>query len=76
MLISIWFVALATDLLAPDMELASVNDYVAQRRFLVCRTHLAASLFQGCEAVYSSVSGLKAHLGSCTLVCNIFSLLS
>lgn len=25
--------------------------------------------FQGCEAVYSSVSGLKAHLGSCTLVC-------
>uniref|UniRef100_A0A8I5Y8D3 Zinc finger protein 512 n=1 Tax=Rattus norvegicus TaxID=10116 RepID=A0A8I5Y8D3_RAT len=27
---------------------------------------------QGCEAVYSSVSGLKAHLGSCTLVCNIF----
>ena len=28
---------------------------------------LSFSLLQGCEAVYSSVSGLKAHLGSCTL---------
>uniref|UniRef100_A0A452FPN1 Zinc finger protein 512 n=1 Tax=Capra hircus TaxID=9925 RepID=A0A452FPN1_CAPHI len=29
--------------------------------------HLIQCPNQGCEAVYSSVSGLKAHLGSCTL---------
>lgn len=27
--------------------------------------------FQGCESVYGSVSGLKSHLGTCTLVGSI-----
>lgn len=30
--------------------------------------HALFLLFQGCESVYGSVSGLKSHLGTCTLV--------
>lgn len=37
----------------------------------VLLTAVALFSFQGCESVYGSVSGLKSHLGTCTLVCTI-----
>ena len=33
-LFGIWFMALVIDLLPPDVELVSVNDYIAKRRVL------------------------------------------
>lgn len=38
--------ALATDLLAPDVELARVNDYIAQRRFLCAGLTLLLFFFR------------------------------
>ena len=74
---SVWFVVQFIGLLPLNVGLVSVNGQIAKRpmRFGIIFT-LFLLLFQGCEAVYSSVSGLKAHLGSCTLVCNFLNALS
>lgn len=68
---SVWFVVQFFGLCPSNIELVSVNDQIAKRKMLFGVVFMLFLLFfQGCEAVYSSVSGLKAHLGSCTLVCN------